>query len=792
MATKTSQRVPSLTEVLRTAAAEVTGQSVPGMIRGESHERNLAGARSMSLMDSKFGNMTRKAQANTTYTAPNFYTPFTQPQAFQVPTNRKEQYIWAQWIYDNEPIIAAGIDFYSDFPLSGFKLECPTPYVNSFYDKLNKKLNVTSLLPQIAHHYYLHGDVILFATIDCPKCQGLGGFISGETCDHEGATIKHVDILNPDFIEITPGFGGMPATYYYTPDETLVKVVKEQQPREQYNAIPEALRPIILMGQPIKLATESIWHLKHGNSAFAPYGTSIIRRLMGTYAYKDKLRTAQWLIAERHILPIKLVKIGSDARPASEEDLDSMQDELANVAIDPLLTIVTHHEVDFDFVGANSKILPITTELEQVEGEFINGLSLNKALINGDGPSYSNAQVGLLALNKRLDQIRNQVGFWLSERIYRPIAEWNGFTQRGDRGEEDFVYPTIKWDDAQLRDNTGIIQTLADLFKNKLLSAQTMYEALEIDYDQEVERLRYENAASMINSPGTIAGLGSLGGGAGSGYGAAPMPGMPGMGGGGGMPGMPSGGPSPVGAPGMGAPPMPAMASVADPAAAYRFASSVIQEIYDEQTEMYGARTGTRLASVQIKSAAHKAYLESETLVTGRGRVGPLPEMPEEMFALIPPGPGYTMFTFPFNAYAMREYNNSLADNRTVTAKVGDVTQQPLQLFTSWEQKLYNLITMQNIPFAIYAQWQAGPNNKYQLDAAIPSLKLGIEADSRKFHANPEDVMRDKRRDMELATQGWTILRFTEEEIDDKAHEVVKVVFDAVRRLANPSGSLSL
>src|SRR5579862_1932962 len=146
MSTKYTQTIHSLTDVLRTAASEVTGQAVPGMIT-TTNNRTLAGAKSITLMDSRAALQTRTAQMrmsqvnNTTYTAPNFYTPFTQPQASQIPTNRKEIYTWAQWMYDNEPVLAAGIDFYSDFPLSGFKLECAAPYVKSFFEKLNKKIN---------------------------------------------------------------------------------------------------------------------------------------------------------------------------------------------------------------------------------------------------------------------------------------------------------------------------------------------------------------------------------------------------------------------------------------------------------------------------------------------------------------------------------------------------------------------------------------------------------------------------------------------------------------------------
>jgi hypothetical protein len=33
------------------------------------------------------------------------------------------------------------------------------------------------------------------------------------------------------------------------------------------------------------------------------------------------------MIAERLIIPIKVVKIGSDTRPASQEDIENVQDE---------------------------------------------------------------------------------------------------------------------------------------------------------------------------------------------------------------------------------------------------------------------------------------------------------------------------------------------------------------------------------------------------------------------------------------------------------------------------------
>ena len=122
-----------------------------------------------------------------------------------------------------------------------------------------------------------------------------------------------------------------------------------------------------MKGDPIKLSPISIHHFKHGSNPWEDYGVSMIRPLFPILTYKDKLRQAQYMIAERLIIPIKVVKIGSDTRPASQEDIDNVQDELASIANDPNLTLVTHHNFDMEWYGATGKIHPLTGEFELIE-----------------------------------------------------------------------------------------------------------------------------------------------------------------------------------------------------------------------------------------------------------------------------------------------------------------------------------------------------------------------------------------------------------------------------------------
>ena len=651
------KNAPMINDVLRTAAMRVTGENL-----GESSEIDLIRYAMVKTVRSDNSVTRRHASIGTSaVTPPNFYSPFTTASSFQIPNNRKEVYIWADWWYNNEPKVAAGINFYTDFPFGGFELECSNGYVKDYFEKLVKKLNFAKWLPLISFEYHLRGDVFPFISIDCQHCHGEGEDKHGNPCEHEGATWRSISILNPDMVDVSLSFLDQEPTYTYLPTEDMVKIVQERKPKQIFDAIPTKLKKMILARMPIPLAKESIWHFKRGAAPWQPFGTSLIRPLFPTLAYKDKLRQAQWLVAERHIVPIKLVKIGNDQRPASDDDIQSAQDELANLANDPLLTIVTHHAFEYDYVGASGKVLQLTNEYELIDQEIVDGLMLNKSIINGDGPSYSNAQVGLLTMAQRLERFRSEVSHWIEEQIFKPVAQWNGFTIEGKRGQEEIVYPTVKWDDLQLRDNTGKLQMMVTAQQNGVISAETLIEAFELDYDQEVERLRFEQAANFVNSPSvanTDIGSGYAGaqaGGmppAGGAAGAPPMPGAPPMGGEGAAP---MGGPS-AGLPPMGGP----MAAVKDNEHAYRLAQTIIYDLYvsrnQEHLRIVEARTASYKEKKKVLSEVTLGFLSSIAPVTGRGEVGPLPKDCQDIFPLSEAGPvDGGVLCFPMNRSAMNE-----------------------------------------------------------------------------------------------------------------------------------------
>ena len=128
MATKTS-----LASAIRTAATQVSGASTASA----TVNRNYASSRiGLGLGPG----VTRTASMNTVTTAPNFYSPFLTPSSFQIPNARREVYLWANWWRNNEPKISAAINFYTNYPFSGWKLECSSSYVKDYFEKLVEKL----------------------------------------------------------------------------------------------------------------------------------------------------------------------------------------------------------------------------------------------------------------------------------------------------------------------------------------------------------------------------------------------------------------------------------------------------------------------------------------------------------------------------------------------------------------------------------------------------------------------------------------------------------------------------
>ena len=450
--------------------------------------------------------MVKAANANVSMAAPMFYHPLFETTNMLLPRDRRERNEWCRHFYRTEPIIATAIDMHTEFPISDFNISCKEESIEKFFNyMLFDKLNIHDLLLNIGLEYWKIGDV----------------FPYGQMNETEGRWERFV-CYDPDYINIvTSALVGEPIIELI-PDAKISEVIKSGpvgQYRDIYNQLPPEIVNAVKQGNNIKLSNKLVSHIAHTASPYEIWGTPVMMRCFKTLIYKDKLRTAQQAIADRHIMPLRVAKIGAAGEPyPTQEDIDNFRDMLLEADGDPSFFLVYHYGLQFEYVGSSGHILPLNTEFDFIQKELMNGLGINEAMLNGEGPTYANAEVGFNTLAGRYMSYRLRLENWIRYKVLKPISEVQGFYEREDRdgvqskylsnkqkkieannNELDLIVPQIKWRNEDLSSDNNIMQMIQTLRDKGLVSAKTMLPMVGLD--PEVEKLNLEEEKKSVFNP---------------------------------------------------------------------------------------------------------------------------------------------------------------------------------------------------------------------------------------------------------------------------------------------------
>lgn len=458
---------------------------------------------------------------------PTFYHPLFQSTNMMLPRDRRERNEWCRHFYRTEPVVATALDMHTEFPISDFSNVCSDQYIKNFFDYMAfDKINIIELLLDIGLEYWKIGDVFPF----------------GQLNESEGMWERFV-ILNPDYIDIQSSILAEESIIELIPDAQILAIVNSGargEYSEIYNQLPEDVVRQVKLGRNIKLDNRLVSHIAYKASQYETWGTPMMMRCFKTLIYKDKLRQAQDAIANRHIMPLRVAKIGQPGEPMpSQADIDNFRDVLQQADDDPNFFIVYHYGLQFDYVGSNGKILPLNQEFDFIQKELLNGLGMNQAMLNGEGPTYANAQVGFDSLARRYMSYRLRLESWIKHKVYRPISEIQGFYKpvNGEiaakymtdkqkkisaaRKDMQLIVPDITWQQQDLTGNQAIMNFIQQLQQKGLISMSTVLPMLNLDPEVEKKNLEKErgtvfdpNAPKTGPLPSQGGGLGTIPGGA--------------------------------------------------------------------------------------------------------------------------------------------------------------------------------------------------------------------------------------------------------------------------------------
>lgn len=443
---------------------------------------------------------------------PVFYQPLFQSTNMLLPRDRRERNEWCRHFYRTEPIIATALDLHTEFPISDLNNVCSDSYIRKFFDYMAfEKLDLVNLLLDIGLEYWKIGDVFPF----------------GQFNESEGMWEKFT-LLNPDFVNINSSIFAGQEQIEMIPDDTMTSIVANGPSGslgDLYRQFPEDIIMQVRQGKNIALDNRLVSHITHKASSYETWGTPLMMRCFKTLIYKDKLRQAQDAIANRHIMPLRVAKIGTPGEPMpSQADIDDFRDTLLEGEGDPNYFLVYHYGLSFEYVGSTGKILPLNTEFDFIQQELMTGLGITQAMLNGDGSGYTQAQVGAEALARRYAAYRLRLERWIREHVYKPVAETQGFYKpKNGSGaiatkymtaserkravankEMDLIVPKLLWQKQDLTSNQTAMTFIQNLRDKGLISMTTVLPLLSLDPETEKRNLEAERGTVFDeNAPKT-------------------------------------------------------------------------------------------------------------------------------------------------------------------------------------------------------------------------------------------------------------------------------------------------
>ena len=108
---------------------------------------------------------------------------------------------------------------------------------------------------------------------------------------------------------------------------------------------------------------------------------------------------------------------------------------------------------------------------------------------------------------------------------------------------------------------------------------------------------------------------------------------------------------------------------------------------------------------------------------------------------------------------------------RTVIEDRGGAVRDQSEL----ERRARALIELAGLPEPLHEfsiPWAPGR----RFDDAYPEVRLAVEWDSRKYHGQLDSFEADRQRDRAAAIHGWTVVRFTWEDVERRSAEVIRTI----------------
>lgn len=430
--------------------------------------------------------------ANIQTGTPEIRNPLLNLINFYLPYDRKTLNQWIRYYDRFQPYIGNCIDIHGEFPISDFHFKGISDHqVEQLFEEQKERANIVEFTFEASREYELIGEVFAFWR-----------------WNEDDALWDDYVMINPDLLDLQAvDWGwGKKVLYTYEPPAELKEILRNRDERteELLEDLDDVVYENLMAGKRIPLDDYNMFTMMRKASPYENRGTSIVLRCVKELLYEDKLREAQYAIADQQITPVQIWKLGDPGAGymPTEEDLEDFRTLLINGLHDPLFTIVSHGAINLELVGYTGKLLPVIPEYEWVAKRVLVALFTNESMVTGEGPTYSNAVIAMKVLQGRYQSKRDKFVKKFREKIFAPVskahqifestpASYNGRI-RTTKSRRPLL-PQIEWNfKLDLTDQAQRIQYCMQLREKTELPMKTLTEMLDLDYRATMTLLKEE------------------------------------------------------------------------------------------------------------------------------------------------------------------------------------------------------------------------------------------------------------------------------------------------------------
>ncbi len=442
-----------------------------------------------------------------------------------VPRNLKDLIRWVKYITLQSPTVTEVLRKFSTYPITDFVISTKSKQTKETYEGFIKNLKLKEILQDIGFQYWTLGNVFISLyfpitrTLTCPSCSTaynvenalwakFKSFKFQGSCPHCGHTgefavkdtksqdISKINVIIWDPQDISTEYNPLTGqtNYYYNIPSHIQEQIKNGNPLF-VNTVPLQVIEAVKNKQGFKFDSRNFFHLKNISTGGSIDGVALppLLSLFSLVFYQATLRRANEAVAMEYISPLRVVSPASSGTtdPVISTSLrvfkEKIEDALRRHKQDANYVMVSPLPLTYQLIGGEGKSLLVSQELESSEQQLLLSLGVSQELLSGT-TNWTSSHIGLRLMENTLGHYTgrlNEVIEWIFDKVSSYVST---------------VKVEVKLQDAKLLDDDSYRTLVGELYSNKDISKQTLFETIGLNPAEESERMVKEAGLSAATA----------------------------------------------------------------------------------------------------------------------------------------------------------------------------------------------------------------------------------------------------------------------------------------------------